>query len=187
MFAMLIPYTLHRAVHLKHHAYTNDPEKDPDMYIKADTVRGALRAIWDSKQPGQNGGIQPNVLDDNPAKERLLWEAFLGMRLAWIAMAVLAWSGFALELLVLWWIPRQIANFYIPLTLSWAPHMPMDETGRYRDTRGWKSPVGTILSAGMEYHLVHHLFPAIPLNKTPAAYRELKPLLQAEGMSLNDL
>ena len=187
MFAMLIPYTLHRAVHLKHHAYTNDPVKDPDMYIKADTIQGALRAIWDSKQPGQNGGIQPNVLDDNPAKERLLWEAFLGMRLAWIAMAVLAWSGFALELLVLWWIPRQIANFYIPLTLSWAPHMPMDETGRYRDTRGWKSPVGTILSAGMEYHLVHHLFPAIPLNKTPAAYRELKPLLQAEGMSLNDL
>jgi beta-carotene hydroxylase len=39
----------------------------------------------------------------------------------------------------------------------------------------------------MEYHLVHHLFPAIPLNKTPAAYRKLKPLLEAEGVSLNGL
>jgi beta-carotene hydroxylase len=102
-------------------------------------------------------------------------------------MAVLAWSGFALEVLMLWWIPRQIAGIYTPITLSWAPHHPMRENGRYRDTRGWKSPVGTILSSGMEYHLVHHLFPSIPLNKTPAAYRELKPLLEAEGVSLGGL
>ena len=31
------------------------------------------------------------------------------------------------------------------------------------------------------------LYLAIPLNKTPAAYRELKPLLEAEGASLNGL
>ena len=63
----------------------------------------------------------------------------------------------------------------------------MKESGRYRNTKGWKSPVGTILTAGMEYHLVHHLFPAIPLNRTPAAYQELKPLLEKRGMALNDL
>jgi beta-carotene hydroxylase len=114
-------------------------------------------------------------------------EAFLLQRFAWIAMAALCWSGFALEALMLWWLPMWVAFIYTPVTLSWAPHHPMRETGRYRDTRGWKSPVGTLLSAGMEYHLVHHLFPSIPLNKTPAAYRDLKPLLQAEGMRIEGL
>ena len=93
----------------------------------------------------------------------------------------------AMEVILLWWVPRQIAGIYIPVTLSWAPHHPMRDQGRYKDTRGWKSPVGTVLSAGMEYHLVPHLFPAIPLNRPPAAYRELKPLLEQQGTPLDGL
>jgi beta-carotene hydroxylase len=186
MFPVLIPYRLHRVSHLKHHAHANDPEKDPDMFNQADNVWGALKNGWRYRQPMtavQAGRLLPDTVEIR----KLSWEAFLVIRLAWVAMAVLAISGFALELLLLWWIPRQVALSYILLTLSWAPHHPMKEQGRYRDTRGWKSPVGTILSAGMEYHLIHHLFPNIPLDKTPAAYRDLKPILQAEGMALNGL
>lgn len=187
VFPRVFPYRLHRAIHLKHHAHSNDPVRDPDMYMKADTIWGAAKNAWLSKQPGHSGALTDNVLADNPNKDQLMIEAILVTRLALLLAAVLAWSGFALEVLMLWWIPRQIAGIYTPVTLSWAPHHPMTETGRYRDTRGWKSPVGTILTLGMEYHLVHHLFPAIPLNKTPAAYRKLKPLLEAEGVSLNGL
>ena len=187
VFPIIFPYRLHRAIHLKHHAHSNDPVRDPDMYMKADTIWGAAKNAWLSKQPGHTGALSDNVLVDNPNKDQLIIEAILITRLAWLLAAVLAWSGFALEVLMLWWIPRQIAGIYTPVTLSWAPHHPMKETGRYRDTRGWKSPVGTILSVGMEYHLVHHLFPSIPLNRTPAAYRKLKPLLEAEGVSLNGL
>lgn len=186
-FAFMVPYRLHRAIHLKHHAYANDPVRDPDIYIKADTIWGAAYNAWLSKQPGNAGALQPNVLEDNPKKEQLMLEALAVTRLAWLAMAVLCWSGFALEVLLLWWIPRQIADIYTPVTLSWLPHTPQNEIGRYRDTRGWKSPFGTILSSGMEYHVVHHLFPSIPLNLTPAAYLELKPLMQAEGMELGNL
>lgn len=187
VFPTIFPYRLHRAIHLKHHAHANNPVRDPDIYMQADTIWGAARNAWLSRQPGHAGALSDNVLEDNPNKERLILEAILVTRLAWVLMAVLAWSGLALEVLMLWWIPRQIAGIYTPVTLSWAPHHPMKETGRYRDTRGWKSPVGTILSVGMEYHLVHHLFPAIPLNRTPAAYRELKPLLEEQGVSLNGL
>jgi beta-carotene hydroxylase len=186
-FPVLVPYRLHRAIHLMHHAYTNDPVRDPDMYMQADSFWQACFNAWMSRQPGQAGALQADVIKDHPDCERLMLEALIVTRIAWIAMAVLCWSGFALEVLMLWWIPRQIAGIYTPVTLSWAPHHPMQETGRYRDTRGWKSPVGTILTAGMEYHLVHHLFPAIPLNRTPAAYRELKPLLAAEGVPLGEL
>jgi beta-carotene hydroxylase len=187
MFPLLIPYRLHRAVHLKHHAYANNPDKDPDFHHMADNIAGAVRQAWLSTQPTANAALQDGVLDDGPAKDKLIIEALVVTRIAWILMATLALSGYALELFALWWLPRQIAMIYTILTLSWAPHHPAREQGRYRDTRGWVSPVGTILSSGMEYHLVHHLFPSIPLNKTPAAYRALKPLLEKEGMALNGL
>lgn len=187
VFPLLVPYRLHRAIHLKHHAHANDDAKDPDIYIRADTVWGAAFNAYLSKQPGHSGGMTDEVLEDSEQKEKLVLEALLATRLAWLAMFILAWSGFALELLFLWWLPYWIASIYTPVTLSWAPHHPQRETGRYRDTRAWKSPVGTILSAGMEYHVVHHLFPSIPLNRTPAAYRALKPLMQGEGMRLEGL
>jgi beta-carotene hydroxylase len=185
-FPLMLPYRLHRAIHLRHHGNANDPDKDPDIYMKSDNIWQACYAAWNSHQPGNQGGVQPNVLADNPQKDQLLFEAFLVQRFAWIAMAALCWTGFALEALLLWWIPAWIAHIYTPVTLSWAPHHPMVETGRYRDTRSWKSPVGTILSAGMEYHIIHHLFPSIPLNKTPTAYRELKALMVEENMQLDD-
>ncbi|MBT4521405.1 MAG: beta-carotene hydroxylase [Halieaceae bacterium] len=187
MFPLLIPYRLHRAIHLKHHAHANDPIKDPDYHNMAENILGAIRQAWLGSQPGFTGALKDQVLEDSVAKDKLVLEALVVTRIAWFAMAVLAVSGFALQLFALWWLPRQIAMIYTVITLSWAPHHPGQETGRYRDTRGWVSPVGTILSSGMEYHLVHHLFPSIPLNKTPAAYRELKPLLEKEGMALNGL
>jgi len=187
VFPLLVPYRLHRAIHLKHHAHANDDEKDPDIYIRSASIWGAAYRAYLSKQPGHSGGMTDKVLEDSEQKTQLVLEALVATRLAWVAMFILAWSGFALELLLLWWLPYWIASIYTPVTLSWAPHHPQRETGRYRDTRGWKSPVGTVLSAGMEYHLVHHLFPSIPLNRTPAAYRELKPLLEAEGMRLEGL
>jgi beta-carotene hydroxylase len=184
---LFFPYRTHRAIHLKHHAHTNEPDKDPDLYMQAESIWGAIHHAWKSKQPGQTGPLTATALEDAPNRERLIMEAFVLIYLGWFTMTALAWSGLALEVLLLWWIPKVISGIYTPVTLSWAPHHPMLETGRYQDTRGWKSPVGTLLSAGMEYHLVHHLFPAIPLHKTPAAYRELKPLLESEGTRLNGL
>ena len=187
IFPLLLPYRLHRAIHLKHHANTNHDERDPDIYMRADTIWGAMYNAYLSKQPGRVGGLADGVLPDSAEKTRLVTEALIVTRIGWLVMAVMAWNGMAMEVLLLWWVPRQIAGIYIPVTLSWAPHHPMRDQGRYKDTRGWKSPVGTVLSAGMEYHLVHHLFPAIPLNRTPAAYRELKPLLEQQGTPLDGL
>ena len=187
IFPILLPYRLHRAIHLKHHANTNHDERDPDIYMRADTIWGAMYNAYLSKQPGRVGGLADGVLPDSAEKTRLVTEALIVTRIGWLVMAVMAWNGMAMEVLLLWWVPRQIAGIYIPVTLSWAPHHPMRDQGRYKDTRGWKSPVGTVLSAGMEYHLVHHLFPAIPLNRTPAAYRELKPLLEQQGTPLDGL
>jgi fatty acid desaturase len=192
-FPFLLPYRLHRIMHIRHHAYTNDDNKDPDIYMRADNIWQAIRNSWLHRQPNQKGHLnfdrlnKSDVLENIPSKQQVMLEALLMMRFAWLVMAVLTWSGYALELLILWWIPRQIAWVVLPVLSSWAPHYPLREKGRYRNTHGWKSIFGIYLTAGLEYHFIHHLFPSIPVNKMRAAYRELKPLLEEKGMTLNNL
>jgi beta-carotene hydroxylase len=85
----------------------------------------------------------------------------LAYQIGFIAiLSALAWSGLALEALLLWWLPYHIAVTYLIFFLSWAPHHPGKEQGRYRDTRSWKSKVGNIGSMGMQFHIVHHLYSA---------------------------
>ncbi|AMU90207.1 Oxidoreductase [Sphingopyxis macrogoltabida] len=64
------------------------------------------------------------------------------------------------------------------------PHHPGKDQSRYGNTRNWRSMVGNIGTMGMQYHIVHHLHPYIPLTRTPAAYREMLPILKARGCSL---
>ncbi|SVB03211.1 uncharacterized protein METZ01_LOCUS156065, partial [marine metagenome] len=95
----------------------------------------------------------------------------------WVAMITLAWAGYGLVALCVWWIPRMVGTGYLQITLAWLPHKPMEEQGRYKDTRGWRAMTGTILTQGMEYHIIHHLYPGIPLHRTPDAFRDMRPIL----------
>ena len=100
---------------------------------------------------------------------------------------VLAWSGYAIEAALLWWLPRHIGQTYIVYYLSWAPHHPATETGRYRNTRGFRAALGNIASMGMQYHIVHHLHPRIPLIRTPRAFHEMRDVLEARECRLEGI
>ena len=102
-------------------------------------------------------------------------------------LSALAWTGFALEAFFLWWLPAKIAAIYTNFYLSWTPHNPMKEQGRYRATRAFKSKLGNLGSFGMQYHIIHHLYPTIPLNRHPAVFRVLKPILLERGVEIGDL
>ena len=59
--------------------------------------------------------------------------------------------------------------------------------GRYRNTRGFRAAFGNIASMGMQYHIVHHLHPRIPLIRTPRAFREMRDVLEARDCRLEDI
>ena len=176
---LIFPFQVLRITHLDHHRHTNDPERDVDIGTKAP---GPWHAIWNAVQ-GRQPGNQRNhdyaaALIRAGRPELLLLS--LAYKIGFIAvLGALAWNGYALEALFLWWLPYQIAITYIVFFLSWAPHHPGTEQGRYRNTRSWKSKVGNLGSMGMQFHIVHHLHPYIPLHLTPAAYWEMKPILEA--------
>lgn len=180
------PFEVLRVTHLDHHRHANDPERDPDYSSHAP---GPWSAIWKSirqRQPdGQRSGDYVKAVERAGRTDLIILA--IAYKLGHFAILfALAWSGFALEALLLWWLPLQIALTYIVFFLSWAPHHPGIAQGRYRDTRSWKSRVGNLGSMGMQFHIVHHLHPYIPLDRTPAAYREMKPILEARGCELGD-
>ena len=178
---IVYPYQVLRVTHLDHHRHANDPDLDPDITSHAD---GPWRAIWRAIQERQPRGKRAEdylaVLKRKGRTDLIL--IAIAYRLGFLAiLCTLAWSGFALEAFFLWWLPYHIAITYIVFFLSWAPHSPGMEMGRYKDTKNWRSAVGNIGSMGMQYHIVHHLHPYIPLSRTPTAYREMRPILEARG------
>jgi beta-carotene hydroxylase len=187
---LVLPYGVARLTHYEHHKHANHPELDPDIATKA---KGPFDLIWRSiaeRQPGSKGnaayGATLDRIGTPEADNARLWAIFAQLSYVTI-LCVGAWLGYAIEMALLWWLPRHIGATYIQMYLSWAPHHPGTQIGRYKDTRAFKSVWGNLGSMGMQFHIVHHLYPRIPLMRTPAAYWALRPILEARGCDLGDL
>ncbi len=188
LIPLALPLSTLRETHLEHHRHTNDPALDPDYFVmEAPDVRTALWHGLTKNQP-RNDRYGPTLERlGTPAATRALLEALAAKAAFFGIICGLAWTGHAAEAVLLWWLPRHIALVYVNFYLSWMPHFPGSEQGRYRDTRAFKSKLGNIGSMGMQYHIVHHLYPTIPLHRTPAAYRALRPVLAERGCDLGGM
>lgn len=182
-----LPLSALRATHLEHHRHTNHPELDPDYSIAATSAwRGLGKAILKSQPRHERYGATLLRLG-TPYAMAAIVHTMIWKMLNYGILAALAWSGHVWAALFIWWLPQKIGLVYINFYLSWVPHYPNGEQGRYRDTRAFKSIFGNIGSSGMQYHIVHHLYPNIPLNLNPAAYRALRPILEERGCDLGGL
>ena len=184
---LIYPFQVLRITHLDHHRHTNDPELDVDITSKAN---GPWHAVWRIIEERQPNAERNRDYAASLARAGRMDLAVLALmyKLIFIAfLGVMAWNGYALEVLFLWWLPYHIAMTYVIFFLSWAPHHPSTHVGRYENTRSWRSKLGNIGSMGMQFHIVHHLHPYIPLHLTPAAYREMRPILEARGCRLGEI
>jgi len=183
---MFQSFRMLRAMHLLHHKYCNDVVKDPDAIHAAPNLWKALVVSWLNRQPGAGGTAARwrRHIDElgTPDAKRALVETMLLQVTAMTCFFTFAWRGYALEVALLWWLPRHIGLSYIHAVLSWSPHHPHGQTGRYQNTRVTRHPFGYYLSMGIDYHLVHHLYPNIPVHATRAAYREMIPALTQRGV-----
>ncbi|MCZ8325200.1 MAG: fatty acid desaturase [Sphingomonadaceae bacterium] len=189
---IVFPFSMARLMHLEHHYHCNDPLKDPDYTDEAPNMWAAWYKTWYNRQPGVDGSIHhyKRILAEmgTPAARRALVETMILQLVFMGTLFTMAWNGYAIEAALIWWLPRHIGLSYIRFFLSWAPHHPREgKTGRYENTNIFKSRVGHILSMGMQYHLIHHLYPGIPNHRTKEAYYALKPILKARGVDVSPL
>lgn len=186
MLPMMLPFSMVKEMHLLHHLHTNHPDKDPDSIHGAPNLAMAVVQSWRNRQPGKGGTAarwRRHCAElGTPAAKRAVIESMAYQVAIMGFFFVMAWHGYAIEVALLWWLPRHIGLTYIHAVLSWAPHYPHRGTGRYDSTRIFRHRLGYVLSMGIEYHLIHHLHPHIPFHATRAAYREMRPILQARGV-----
>ena len=179
LITLIYPYHLLRVTHMKHHAYTNDPEKDPD-YLNAHTS-SVLKVI-------------KNVLDGSTVNYEKYHKVFsadkafvnsfekaIPIALLYRFILLVLVIMFPLETLLLWWLPAKIGTVYTTVFFSYFPHLGTS-TGRYQNTRFWTHWMPRYLNHSMQLHFVHHLHPGIGHYDEPKAIEALKPFLVARNV-----
>jgi len=176
LITLIYPYHLLRITHMKHHAYTNDPEKDPDyLNAHAGSVLKVIKNSLDGSSVDYGKYLEVFSADKAFVNsfEKVIPIALL-YRFTLLVLVII----FPLETLLLWWLPAKIGTVYTTVFFAYFPHLGTS-TGRYKDTRFWSHWMPRYINHSMQLHFIHHLHPSIGHYDEPKAIEELKPFLIA--------
>lgn len=193
---LLGPFSAFQVLHLRHHAKTNDPEADPDLWVKGRGLGVVLRCATISlhyyalflSRPGRSEATASAASSPRSMRRDTVLCLLLLAGLATLGSL----AGFALEVLFLWIVPALLALGMLAFAFDWLPHHPHRERGRMRDTRVVEAgfPLRGLLSAALfaqNYHLIHHLYPRVPFYRYGQVFRAMRPQLVAEGARIDRL
>ena len=179
LITLIYPYEILRVTHMKHHAYTNHPKKDPD---------------YDNQHASSVAKLAVQVLDGTTVDYSKYEEVFAGdaafqkgfkkgalIGLTYRAVLMIAVFLLPLHTLFLWWLPAKLGTVYTTTFFSWYPHLKTEQ-GRYKDTRFWQHWMPRYINHSMQLHFIHHLHPSIGHFDEPKAIEALKPFLIARGV-----
>ena len=190
-----IEFTAHRAGHMRHHAYTNDPERDPDHFTEGRlrelplkfygmTMLYAFLPFFALVKPLRV--LLPSVLRAKLAsREGSKAEGKAQLRYWLVTTAVLVAciaTGNGLAALCLWWLPARIQMGWLMFIFAWYPHHPANETSRYRHTRVAVFRGSGLLIRGHDHHAIHHLYPRVPHYRLKKVWNELSADLVQRGV-----
>ena len=160
-----------RYIHMQHHRFTNDPTKDPDVYVSSGP-RWLLPLKWATLDLGYfSFYFRPSVFMARPKSERR--ELYLAVLFGLLVIIVVVAAGWLEYYLLLFFIPTRITAVILSLTFDFLPHYPHQATVQDEPFRSTSNRVGmewllTPVLLYQNYHLVHHLYPTVPF------YRYLK-------------
>lgn len=188
-------YKAHRPSHMRHHAHTNDPLKDPDFH-----TAGPMHTVLKSWYGQVMLATFLPVFAFIPAARKLLPTAMLVMMRAetgskklgliqlrfwffthaFLVLAIL--TGYGWQALMLWYLPSRIQALWLLTIFAWFPHHPATEVGRYGDTRVAVFPGSRWLIRGHDHHAVHHLFPRVPHYRLRKLWADIADDMVAKGV-----
>ena len=179
LVTLIYPYEILRVTHMKHHAYTNHPEKDPDYKNQhASSIAKLAVQVLDGTTVDYSKYVEV-FAEDAAFQKGFKKGAIIGL----IYRAILMIAVFMLPFhtLFLWWLPAKLGTIYTTTFFSWYPHLNTDQ-GRYKDTRFWQHWMPRYINHSMQLHFIHHLHPSIGHFDEPKAIEALKPFLIAKGV-----
>jgi len=182
--------------HLRHHSHTNDPARDPDVALVAGplwvvplkwlavTGISTIATLPFCAPLMENAMAAQRPADAPPLTERVHNENRQLRRYMQLGVVVVLVSiplGLFLPVFFLWWLPGRLGILALMVLFQWLPHVPYDSTARFGNTRINTFRGSTWLLLQQDRHLVHHLYPSVPWYRYRALFREIRPVLIAEG------
>lgn len=192
---LLINFKSHRAGHMRHHAFTNDHDRDPDHFSSGS--RGELVAkmigitMINTFMPffaliPATRKILPKsirgIFDIAGASKK---EGLSQVKFWLITHVVLITSfalGFGWQALALWYVPARLQFLYLVFIFAWYPHHPANGTSRYKHTRVAVFRGSGLIIRGHDYHAMHHLFPRVPHYRLRTLWNDMAEEMVAKGV-----
>ena len=188
-------YKAHRPSHMRHHAHTNDPQRDPD-YHTAGPMWTVLRS-WYAQVlmltflplfafvPTARRLVPQSVLrsmagDAGNKKSGLIQLRFWFFSTLVLVVAFL--TGYGWPALLLWFIPARLQGLWLLIVFAWFPHHPATKVGRYVDTRVAVFAGSRFLIRGHDHHAVHHLFPRVPHYRLRRLWSDIADDMVSKGV-----
>lgn len=180
-------FTMHKFLHLQHHAHTNHAKKDPDVWINGRNVFELLFKLATHYPHYQYHAIV--ATRGTPNRRAFLFRSMTEQIIpAMIAIGFML-SGYVLEVAILWLAPAILIYPVLALILDWVPHHNLPPGEALESTRLLGSPRGILGTAFnwlylfQNYHLIHHLYPRVPFYQYANVYhRGEKPLRKNGAM-----
>ena len=191
---LLISFANHRPSHMRHHAFTNDPDRDPDHFTDG-TLRelpAKALAVIAVNTLLPVFALVPPARRALPAQLRRVLaaggdrkEGLAQLRFWVLTHAVLVGAfvvGVGLPALLLWYVPARLQMCWLIFIFAWYPHHPADTIGRYADTRVAVFPGSRWLVRGHDHHAMHHMFPRVPHYHLRALWADVADEMVAKGV-----
>ena len=169
-----------KALHLKHHAHTNDPDRDPD-YAHGQAKNWFQAALKVHNETGEKVlEVVDRLLEEDPKLAETISQGETASFIFFFAQMIMA-VLYPLETLLLWWVPRKLVVSYLGIVFSFEPHNNLP-VGRYKDTKFWTNGLPRFINHSMQIHVMHHMYPRICHFDEPKAIEALKPFMIARGI-----
>lgn len=169
---ILVPFNLFKILHDRHHAFTNDPELDPDHFIMSKSWYGVvLNCLY---IPIQYHILSVTKLANDKKIRQTYPTSIIYFTVIISGIALFIQQGFLTELIFLLFIPNFFAVIMLVLFFDYIPHHPHKSLNRFNNSRVYPSRLLNILLLGQNYHLVHHLYPKVPWYKYRTLYLRIR-------------
>ena len=185
MTFLFVPYVFFQKIHDRHHAFTNDPDRDPDHYYLAGSWYGVvLNCLF---LPVQYFILAVTKMRHVKAISDTFLSTIVYQCIVVTTLGGLTYLGYGTEVLYFALIPLPLAVFALAMTFDYLPHHPHKSLDRFHDTRIYPSKLLNVLMLGQNYHLIHHMYPRLPWYKYQEVYNQILPYLEANGAPIEDI
>lgn len=163
---LLAPLPIFKSQHNIHHAHVNNPEKDPDFWVKGDNIFVIFLKMFTLFFRYYYLYITGN--HRNKFTTIIIYNCIFAL----IFMGLSNYSSLPI-MISLWVFPMITAMLLLALVFDYLPHYPHDDQSRYNNSKSIPNKFLKWIMLYQNYHIIHHLSPRIPFYLYEKSYYDL--------------